>query len=123
MAGFNNFNPGELNRMITIYLPGADTQDDDGFETVGADQKIIQCHAKITDESGTSALQSGSEFSISRRRFLIRWPNKEINTDMFVRYKPRGSKTANDYKIVRPPNPYGDDGRFMEIWTELREMV
>ena len=123
MAGFDQFQPGELNRIISIYLPGATTQDDDGFETKGAETLILKCHAKVTDESGTAALQSGSEFSVSRRRFLIRWVNTEINTDMFVRYKPRGSSVTKDFKIVRPPNPYGDAGRFMEIWTELREMV
>ena len=123
MAGFDNFNPGELNRVIEIYLPGATTQDNDGFETKGAETLIHKCRAKVTDETGTAALQSGSEFSVSRRRFLIRWVGTEINTDMIVRYKPRGSATTKDYKIVRPPNPYGDSGRFMEIWTELREMV
>ena len=123
MAGFGNFNPGELNRMISIILPGSTEEDDEGFEVVGTETVICRCHAKVTDESGTKALEPGSEFSVSKRRFLIRWPGVEVNTDMYVRYKPRGSETAKDYKIVRPPNPYGDGGCFMEIWTELREMV
>ncbi len=119
---FENFNPGTLNRTIQIILPGSSEEDSEGFETVGSETVIRECRAQVQDESGTRAIQAGSDFSVSRRRFLIRWTSAEINTDMFVRYTPRGKTEPEDYQIVRPPNPYGDGGRFMEIWTERREL-
>lgn len=123
MPGFNNFNPGTLNRTIEIILPDAMEQDEEGFEIRGEEKLIRKCRARVTDESGTHALESGSDFSVTRRRFFIRWTSIEINTDMIVRYHPRGKTEPEEYKIVRPPNPYGDGGRFMELWTERRELV
>lgn len=116
MAAFNNFNPGELNRKIEIILPGASMQDEDGFETTGEETRIIRCSAKVTEETGTKALASGTEFSVIRYRFLIRDPKKAVTTDMMVRYK------GQLYQIVRPPGTF-DSGRFMEIWTEAKEQV
>lgn len=123
MPGFNNFNPGTLNRVIQIILPGSSEEDSEGFEVRGEEKLIRKCRARVQDENGAKALEAGSDFSVSRRRFFIRWTPAEITTDMFIRYTPRGKTAPEDYKIIRPPNPYGDGGRFMEIWTERRELV
>ena len=114
---FENFNPGRLNKRITIFKPGASEPDEDGFDVVGEEEEILSCHAQVTDESGTKAIESGSEFSVARRRFLIRHTKKALNTDMWIRYN------GEDYEIVRPPNTYGDGGRFIELWTERRVRV
>lgn len=115
-----DFNPGELNKRITIVRYEAGTEkDEEGFDVEMTSKPVAvhRCWAKITDESGTKAAGSGTEFSVARRRYFIRYTQKEITTDMFVRYK------GQDYAIVRPPNTYGDSGRFIEIWTERREQV
>lgn len=114
---FENFNPGRLNKKITIFKPGSTMQDEDGFEIEGQEEEILTCHAQVSDESGSKAIESGSEFSVAKRRFLIRWTKKALNTDMYVRYN------GADYEIVRPPNTYGDGGQFIELWTQLKEMV
>lgn len=116
---FNDFNPGELNKLIHIvkYEQSA-AKDDDGFDSNDSVKTVVRtCYAKVSDESGTKALASGTEFSVSKRRFLVRFTPVEITTDMFVEYK------GETYSIVRPPNAYGDSGRFIEIWTKLRKMV
>ena len=117
MGAFTHFNPGNLKKVIQIIGIGSSTPDEDGFETAGTEEVVATCRAQVTDESGTKALASGSEFSVAKRRFLIRDPRMEITTDMFVRY------AGNDYAIVRPPNSYGDSGDFVEIWTELKKRV
>lgn len=107
-----DFNPGELNKRITIVRYEAGTEkDEEGFDAEMTSEPVVvhRCWAK--------AAGSGTEFSVARRRYFIRYTPKTITTDMFVRYK------GQDYAIVRPPNTYGDSGRFIEIWTERREQV
>ena len=117
MGAFTHFNPGNLKKSIQIVAISGSTIDEDGFETKGAEEVIATCRAQVTDESGTKALASGSDFSVAKRRFLIRDPRKPITTDMWVRY------SGDDYAIIRPPNTYGDSRDFMEIWTELKKRV
>ena len=114
---YEDFNPGKLNKRIAIVgLPTTGTQDSFGFDDDSeAEPYLIHtCWAMITDESGTKALENNTEFSVAKRRFLIRYTSKEITTDMMVRYH------GDYYAIVRPPNTYGDSGRFIEIWTEKK---
>lgn len=117
MAAFQEFNPGELNKRIEIIsFTQSGAKDEDGFdidETV--EETIRECWAKVTDETGTKALENGTEFSVARRRFFVRYTSQEITTDMLIRY------AGKVYSIVRPPNTYGDSGRFIEIWTERKE--
>lgn len=114
---FENFNPGELNKKIEIVsLAQSGAKDDDGFDTDETVESTVRaCWAKVTDETGTKALESGTEFSVARRRFFIRYTPQEITTDMLIRY------AGKMYSIVRPPATYGDSGRFIEIWTERKE--
>ena len=117
MAQFSHFNPGRLDKIIEIVSITSSAPDEDGFETEGSEETILRCHAQISDESGAKALASGSEFSVMKRRFLIRWTDIKITTDMYVRY------TGEDYAIIRPPDTYGDSRQFIEIWTEQKKRV
>lgn len=118
---FEDFNPGTLNKRIRIVrLVKASQQDAWGFAADdGQDEPetVLSCWARVSDESGTKALENASEFSVARRRFLIRYTSTEITTEMMVEYG------GSFYSIVRPPNTYGDSGRFVEIWTEKKERV
>lgn len=118
---FEDINPGDLNRSIKIILPGTAEPDADGFDTVGDETLVRECKAKLSEESGTEALKSGSEFATTKYRFLVRWSSVPITTDMQIKYRPRGASEDAYYEIKRPPNAYGDSGRFMEIWTEKVE--
>ena len=118
---FEDFNPGELNKRISIVRPAVDAEQDSwGFspdDGKSGPETILSCWARVTDESGAKALENGTEFSVARRRFLIRHTSTEITTDMYVQYK------GDLYAIVRPPSTFGDSGRFVEIWTERKEHV
>ena len=110
-------NPGEFRHKISIVLFQQSGKDSAGFDLESAEVTVCEPYARITDESGTTALKNGSEFSVSRRRFLIRMPSQAITADMFVRQKNAL------YKIDRPPCTYGDSGRYMEIWGVKEERV
>lgn len=115
---FEGFDPGELNKKIEIIrYDRVESLNSRGFaeDTTVQETVVRTCWAKVSDESGSKAMENGTEFSIARRRFLIRYRPVEITTDMLIRY------AGKTYSIVRPPNPYGDDGRFMEIWTVRKE--
>lgn len=116
---FDNFDPGELNKWIVIIkYEQFGEKDEEGFDSDESERVVIRgCWAKVSDESGTTSIKSGTEFSEAKRRFLIRYTPTEITTDMLVEY------SGKTYSIVRPPNTYGDSGRFIEIWTKIREMV
>ena len=115
---FEDFNPGKLNKRISIVsFHTATSQDDFGF---AADDKEdepeveMTCWAMVSDETGTKAAESGTEFATARRRFFIRYTSKPITTDMMVSYN------GDYYAIVRPPCTYGDSKRYIEIWTEKK---
>lgn len=108
-------NPGELNKKISIVMYDNSSVNENGFP----EQKEVivrKCYAKVTNTSGSEILKANSEFSDAKKRFLIRYTETEINTDMFVRYRGKD----HDIKYV---NPYRDNKEYLEIWTELSEGV
>lgn len=115
MGAFTHFDPGNLRKKIQIIKIGSSKPDEDGFDTAGSEEVVAECRAQVTNESGSRALESGSDFSVAKKRFLIRDPRRPVNTDMLIRY------AGEDYSIVRPPNTYGDSREFIEIWTELKK--
>lgn len=109
-------NPGELNKQIQILFIKSDGVNENGFPASPVEQVIRTCCAKVSNTSGTEVVKVNSEFSDAKKRFLIRYTAKEINTDMVVRYKGKD----HDIKYV---NPYGDNKEYLEIWTEISERV
>lgn len=110
-------NPGEFRHKIAIISHTPVGRDSAGFDSASIETVVCRAFAKVSDESGATALKNGTEFSIARRRFLIRFPSQDITTDMFVRHK------GKDYKITRPPCTYGNSGRYMEIWGQREVTV
>lgn len=107
-------NPGELNKKIQIVkITSADTNKN-GFPLSSTEKIIRNCFAKVSNTSGSEIIKANSEFAEAKKRFLIRYTDMEINTDMIVRYN------GKDYDI-RYINPYGDGKEYMEIWTDLSE--
>lgn len=108
-------NPGELNKRIQIIFNENTGINSNGFPQESA--KIVrECWAKVTNTSGSELVKANSEFSNAKKRFLIRYTDTEINTDMVVRYKGQD----HDIKYV---NPYEDNKEYLEIWTEISERV
>lgn len=108
-------NPGELDKRIQIILNKNAGINANGFPQDS--EKIVRtCWAKVTNTSGSEIIKANSEFSDAKKRFLIRYTDIEINTDMIVRYKGRD----HDIKYV---NPYEDNKEYLEIWTEISERV
>lgn len=108
-------NPGELNKRISIVLFEAKGFNSNGFP-IKTEQIIRVCSAKVSNTSGSEIQKANSEFSEAKKRFLVRYTDTEINTDMFVRYN------GKDHDIVYV-NPYGDSKEYLEIWTKLSERV
>lgn len=109
-------NPGEFNKPIQIIQMVSVGTNSNGFLLPPNEKVMRNCWAKVTNTSGTETVKSNSEFSESKKRFLIRWTNAEISTDMLIRYN------GKDYDI-KYINPYGDGKEYIEIWTELKERV
>ena len=109
-------NPGELNKWIDIIKISSGGRDKDGFEIEPAEEIIRSCSAKITNMSGSEIYKSGSEFSDVKKRFLVRYSDVTINTDMSVRY------AGKNYDIEYV-NPYNDGKEYIEIWTKISERV
>lgn len=108
-------NPGELKKHIQIIHLVANGTNKNGFPI--KEEKIVhRCYAKVSNTSGTEIVKANSEFSEAKKRFLIRYTNKDINTDMIVRYN------GKDHNI-QYINPYGDSKEYLEIWTDLSERV
>lgn len=107
-----NVNPGELNKKIKIVLREG-TKDKDGFKTL-EDKVIREPYAKVTRTSGTEQMKAGTEMSIIKCRFLVRYSKKEITNDMFVLYK-------GIYYQIEYVNNYGDSNEYIEIVTEAGE--
>lgn len=108
-------NPGELKKRIKIIHLIANGTNKNGFQ-IKKEKIIHSCYAKVSNTSGTEIVKANSEFSEAKKRFLIRHTNKDINTDMIVRYN------GKDHNI-RYINPYGDSKEYLEIWTDLSERV
>lgn len=109
-------NPGELNKKIQIIRKVSGGKNSNGFSLPETEGIIRTCFAKVTNTSGSEIVKANSEFSEAKKRFLIRYSSKEINTDMVVRYHGED----HDIKYI---NPYGDDKEYLEIWTEISERV
>lgn len=110
----NSVDPGKLDKLIKIFRIDSSNQDSYGFETKGEKSLVRECWAQFTAQSGTEVLKSGSEFSDTKQRFLIRASRTEITEDMIVCYK------GKEYPITYV-NPYGDSGQYIELWTNRKE--
>lgn len=109
-----NINPGELDKKIQIVRI-VNTEDPDGFDA--QEEKVVRsCWACVSNTSGMEMIRANAEFAQVKKRFLIRASETEINTDMYVRYHKKL------YNIVYINN-YADDNKYMEIWTDMKEMV
>lgn len=109
-------NPGELNKKIQIVLKKSEGTNQNGFPLPPVEKVIRTCCAKVTNTSGSEIIKANSEFSDTKKRFLVRYSIVDINTDMIVRYK------SKDYDIEYI-NPYGDNKEYLEIWTNNSERV
>lgn len=107
-------NPGELKKRIEIIQTVSVGQDSDGFPAPSEKKVVRKCFAKVTNTSGGEIARANSEFSEAKKRFMIRYSDAEINTDMTVRYK------GKEYEI-KYVNPYGEGKEYLEIWTNLTE--
>ena len=107
-------NTGELDKKIQI-VQLIKTEDADGFDTV-AEKVVRSCCAKVSNTSGTEMIKANAEFAEVKKRFLVRASSTEIDTDMAVKYH------GKLYGIVYNNN-YADDNEYLEIWTEMKELV
>ena len=103
-------NPGIFDKRIKIVK--YETQKDpDGFEEK-AEVVVSITWAQVTNVSGKEILQSNSDFSEVKTRFLMRTPTVNLNKDMVIKFG------KNAYEIVYI-NDYGYDKKYTEIITEL----
>ena len=109
-------NPGELKKKIQIIQKVPGGTNSNGFPLPETEELIRSCDAKVTNTSGSEIIRANSKFSQAKKRFFVRCSEKEINTDMIVRY------LGNDYDI-KYINPYEDNKEYLEIWTEISERV
>lgn len=109
-------NPGELNKKIRIIQMVSEGTNENGFPLEATRVIVRSCYAKVTNTSGSEIVKANSEFSQAKKRFLVRYTEKVINTDMVVEYNGK----IHDIVYV---NPYGDNREYTEIWTELSERV
>lgn len=86
-------NPGTFNKMIKI---------------VRDDEEIHSCHASVSNVSGSQQLRNGGELNSVRTRFLIRFTDKVINTDMEILFS--GRRYPINYV-----NEYGFSHQYIEI--------
>lgn len=109
-------NPGNLDKKIQIIrlVPGGTNAN--GFPVPPTESIVREPWAQVTNTSGSEIIKANSEFSEAKKRFLIRYGEAEINTDMTVRY------AGKDYDIEYV-NPYREDKDYMEIWTKISERV
>ena len=106
----------KLDKRIQIIAFSSGGTDDEGFETGEIETVVHSCWAQVSETSGTELIKAGAELSETKKRFLIRYTSKLIDTDMVVRY------AGEDYDIVLI-NTYGDNHEFTEIWTKRKELV
>lgn len=111
-----NVNPGELNKKIQIIAFFDEGTNKNGFTIKGTEKIIRTCFAKVSNTSGSEIVKANSEFADAKKRFLVRYSRKEINTGMIVRYK------GEDFDI-KYVNPYNDGKEYIEIWAENAKRV
>lgn len=103
-------NPGSFDKKIEIIKYEVQ-KDSDGFENK-KEITVLNTWAQVTNISGTEILQSNSDFSEVKTRFLMRTRKIEINKDMYIKFR------SNIYNIVYI-NDYSYDKKFTEIMAEL----
>ena len=108
--------PGDLNKKIQIIRIKTGKHYDSKGHPVTDEEIIRECWAKVTSTTGTELIRAGVELSDGRRRFLVRWTPDPITAAMVVRY------AGDDYNIEYV-NQYGDDRRYVEIWTDIKKAV
>lgn len=108
-------NPGELDKKIQIILLDQTAVNSNGI-VQPAETLVRSCWAKVSNTSGCELQKANSEFSEAKKRFLVRYTDVDINTDMVIRYRGKD----HDIEYV---NPYGDNKEYLEIWTKLEERV
>lgn len=86
-------NPGDLNKKIKI---------------VKDDETIHSCRAAVSNVSGSQQLRNGGELNSVKTRFLIRYTDKVIDTDMEVVFRDKR------YPITYV-NEYGFSHQYIEI--------
>lgn len=86
-------NPGSFNKFIRI---------------VRDDEEVYKCHASVSNISGSQQLRNGGELNSVKTRFLIRYTEKAINTDMEVLFN--GLRYPINYV-----NEYGFSHQYIEI--------
>jgi len=86
-------NPGDLNKKIKI---------------VKDDETIHSCRASVGNVSGSQQLRNGGELNSVKTRFLIRYTDKVIDTDMEVVFRDKR------YPITYV-NEYGFSHQYIEI--------
>lgn len=109
-----NVNAGELRHRIQIVRVKPAGRDARGFSTGEQVTVVRSCWARVSYTSGQEIIKANSEFAEARQRFLVRYTDDAISTDMYVRYQ------GKDFGIVYV-NPYGDTHEYMEIWTKTSE--
>ncbi len=78
-------NAGKYDKKIQI-ISISDSKDEDGFKSSPIEILIISPYASIKTLKGFTLIQNNTDFSESYTNFTIRYPNKEIKRDMFVKY-------------------------------------
>lgn len=107
-------NPGELDKKIQIIRKVSGGTNSNGFSLPDTEEIVRSCYARVTNTSGSEIIRANSEFSQANKRFLVRYSEKDVDTDMIVRYRGKD----HDIKYI---NPYGDNKEYLEIWTEIAE--
>ena len=108
-----NINPGELDKKVQI-IKKKEEINENGFPVL-TDKVVRSCFARYTVTSGNEIIKAGTEFSKAKARFLVRYSQIPVDTDMIIRY------AGGDYNIEYV-NPYGDSREYIEIWASLMKM-
>ena len=107
MAQVKTVQAGELNQRIQILRSFYSEPDPEGYRE-WQEELVLGCWAKVSFVSGTEMVKANSDFGEVKARFLIRYPDKEIDRKMTVRYRGR------DYAVTYV-NDYAGQ-KYLEIW-------
>lgn len=104
-------NPGELNKPITI-LKLSEEKDSDGFST-GEPSVVRCCYAKCTRKTADKEVEgAGVEPDMKAvTRFLIRYTDTPVRTNMKVLYQGR-------YYDIEDVNDIQDRHEYMELYCK-----
>lgn len=104
---------GELDKRIEIFIRRK-SYDAADYETA-AEETVRRCWARFTRQSGKESLTAGADLSTVTARFLIRASSTKVSRLMYVRY-------AGDVYEISYVNDYGDQGQYVELLAELKEL-